>query len=55
MITAVNLLLSLISAALSWFFSLNFEGIYIGWIFISVIVISFLIRFFLHQKGENDG
>lgn len=53
MIVSINLLLQLISSAIQWFFTINFEGIYIGWIFIAVIVISLIIKFFLQNRGGS--
>lgn len=46
--------LSVIQAAISMFFSLEIQdGVSLGWIFLVVVIMFILIRFFL--KGESDG
>lgn len=53
-VQVLNLILSLFNSVLSWFFSAEImEGVSLGWIFITVIIIFMLIKFFL--KGDNDG
>ena len=53
-IQVLNLILGLFNSVISWFFSAEImEGVSLGWIFITVIVMFMLIRFFL--KGDNDG
>lgn len=49
----LNLLLSLISGTITWFFSAEiYQGVTLGWIFLSVLVAGFLIKTFI--KGSND-
>lgn len=53
-VQVLNLILSLFNSVLSWFFSAEImEGVSLGWIFITVIIMFMLIKFFL--KGDNDG
>ena len=53
-IQVLNLILSLFNSVLSWFFSSEImEGVSLGWVFITVLIMFMLIRFFL--KGDNNG
>lgn len=50
----VNAFLSVIQSAISMFFTLEIApGVYLGWIFIVVIIMFILIKFFM--KGDNNG
>lgn len=51
----VNMFLSIFQAAISMFFSLEItDGVSLGWIFIVVVIMFLLIRFFL-SGGNEDG
>lgn len=52
---SLNLLLSLVVGTITWFFNAELlPGVTLGWCFLSVIIIGFLISKFL--KGEkSDG
>lgn len=53
-INVVNMFLSMFQAIISWFFSLELtQGVSLGWIFIVVVLMFILIKFFL--KGDNNG
>lgn len=50
----INMFISIFQACITMFFSLEIvPGVSIGWIFIVVIIMFILIKFFL--KGEKDG
>lgn len=51
-IQVLNLILTLFNSVFSWFFNLQItDGVSLGWIFMVVIIMFFLIRGFLK---END-
>lgn len=53
-INVVNMFLSMFQSIISWFFSLEItSGVSLGWIFIVVVLMFILIKFFL--KGDNNG
>lgn len=50
----INMFLSVFQAALSMFFNLQIaEGVSLGWIFIVVIIMFILIKFFLSGGSDN--
>lgn len=52
--TVIQLFVSLFQAALTFLFNLEIsEGVSVGWIFIVVVIMFILIRFFL--KGDKNG
>lgn len=53
MIDAVSLLVSLISGLITWFFTLNFSGVYIGWVFVAGVLIGVIIKLFLQDRGGD--
>lgn len=54
MTDALSLLLNMISSTISWFFTINFGGIYIGWILVTGVLIGLLLKFFLQNRGGED-
>lgn len=55
MTDAITLLITLIRSALSWVFSAEIlSGVSIGWVVVTVFLISFLIRMILHRSGGSD-
>lgn len=52
---ALNLLLSLITGTITWFFNAElFSGITLGWILLSVVLAGFLIKQFLKGGNKNE-
>lgn len=55
MTDAITLLITLIRTSISWVFSAEIaDGVSIGWIVVTVFLISFLIRLILHRSGGAD-
>lgn len=53
-INVLNLILSMFQSVVTWVFSLEItEGVSIGWIFVVVVIMFILIRFFLTEDSKN--
>lgn len=52
---ALTLLLQLIVGIITWFFNAEIlPGVTLGWVFLSVVIIAFLINTFLLNGGNKD-
>lgn len=50
----INMFISIFQACITMFFNLEIvQGVSLGWIFLVVVVMFIIIKFFL--KGEKDG
>lgn len=53
-LTVLNFILTLFNSVMTWFFNLQIsDGVSIGWIFVVVLVMFFLINYFLKERGNG--